>query len=82
VSLFDRLNARLQGEAGANARIGHSYFMVPGLDEARLRMIWQHHVRPLLDEVYAGQPGRAAAYDQLLETGKPRVGRSDPVPHS
>ena len=37
--------------------------MAPDLDEDRLRLVWQHHVRPLLDEYFAGQPGRAAAYD-------------------
>ena len=47
--------------------------MAPDLDEARLRLVWQHHVRPLLDEYFAGQPGRAAAYDldQMLD-GEPR----------
>jgi hypothetical protein len=67
LGLFDRLNARLRSDIGAHARIGHSYFMVPGLDESRLRLIWRHHVRPLLEEHCSGQPGRAAAYDQLLE---------------
>ena len=47
--------------------------MAPDLDEPRLRLVWQHHVRPLLDEYFAGQPGRAAAYDldQMLD-GEPR----------
>jgi hypothetical protein len=49
--------------------------MVAGLDEARLRMVWRHHVRPLLDEHFAAQPGKAAAYDALLE-GEPARGRS------
>jgi 5-methylcytosine-specific restriction protein B len=73
LSLFERLNARLRSDLGAGVRIGHSYFMVPGLDEGRLRMVWRHHIRPLLDEHFSGQPGRAAAYDQLLETD---VGRA------
>ena len=37
--------------------------MVPDLDEGRLRVVWEHHVRPLLDEYFAGQPGRTAGYD-------------------
>jgi len=47
--------------------------MAPDLDEQRLRLMWQHHVRPLLDEYFTGQPGRAAAYDldQMLD-GAPR----------
>src|SRR5205823_267164 len=36
LGLFERLNAKLRAEAGA--QVGHSYFMVPGLDEGRLRM--------------------------------------------
>jgi hypothetical protein len=75
LGLFDRLNARLRSDLGAQARIGHSYFMVPALDEARLRLIWRHHVRPLLDEHCGGQPGRAAAYDQLLDA---EAGRARP----
>jgi hypothetical protein len=73
LGLFERLNARLRGDLGPHARIGHSYFMVPGLDETRLRLIWRHHVRPLLDEHCSGQPGRAGAYDALLdETARTR----------
>jgi 5-methylcytosine-specific restriction enzyme B len=74
LSLFERLNARLRSDLGPQVRIGHSYFMVPGLDEARLRMVWRHHIRPLLDEHFSGQPGRSAAYDQLLETDSARAG--------
>ena len=72
-SLFERLNARLRADLGPQTQIGHSYFMAPDLDEPRLRLMWQHHIRPLLDEYFAGQPGRAAAYDldQMLE-GEPR----------
>ncbi len=62
-TLFERLNARLRADLGPQAQVGHSYFMAPDLDEQRLRLIWRHHVRPLLDEYFAGQPGRSAAYD-------------------
>jgi 5-methylcytosine-specific restriction protein B len=64
VDLFERLNARLRHElGGAQQQVGHSYFMVPDLDRARLCVVWQHHVRPLLEEYFAGHPERAAAYD-------------------
>jgi MoxR-like ATPase len=68
VSLLENLNARLRGDLGPPYQVGHSYFMVPELDEARLRVVWQHHVTPLLEEYFAGQPGRAAGYglDGLL----------------
>ena len=62
VGLFQRLNARLRADLGPACQVGHSYFMVPALDEPRLRVIWEHHVTPLLDEYFAGHPARAADY--------------------
>jgi uncharacterized protein (DUF2461 family) len=73
LGLFERLNARLRSEVGPHARIGHSYFMVAGLDESRLRLVWWHHVRPLLEEQFTGQPGKAATYDSLLEGEQVKV---------
>jgi hypothetical protein len=72
VALFERLNARLRADLGPHCQVGHSYFMVPGLDEDRLRVIWEHHVQPLLAEYFAGHPDRAAAYrlDDLLAGGR------------
>lgn len=67
VNLFRRLNERLRQDLGSTAQVGHSHFMVPGLDEAGLRLIWMHHVRPLLDELYIGRPERASSLDVLLE---------------
>jgi MoxR-like ATPase len=63
VSLFERLNARLRADLGQQGQVGHSYFMVEDLDETRLRAVWDHHVRPLLEEHFAGRPGRLEAYD-------------------
>jgi hypothetical protein len=63
VGLFERLNARLRADLGPQQQVGHSYFMVPDFDAARLRVVWEHHVRPLLEEQFAGHPERAAAYD-------------------
>ena len=81
--LFERLNARLRADLGPQAQVGHSYFMAPDLDEPRLRLMWRHHVRPLLDEYFAGQPGRSAAYDLdgLLDGGprRPDVKKRRPV---
>ncbi|HTU19463.1 MAG TPA: DUF2461 family protein [Gemmataceae bacterium] len=75
--LFERLNTRLRADLGPQGQIGHSYFMVPDLDEARLRIIWQHHVRPLLEEHFAGQPGRLTSYeiDRILNDDPHRGGR-------
>jgi MoxR-like ATPase len=73
--LFERLNARLRADLGPQQQVGHSYFMVPDLDAARLRVVWEHHVRPLLEEYFPGHPERAAAYDleRLLD------GRDEPA---
>jgi MoxR-like ATPase/uncharacterized protein (DUF2461 family) len=75
--LFERLNARLRADLGPQGQVGHSYFMTPDLDEVRLRMIWQHHVRPLLEEHFAGQPAKLASYelDKLLDGDRHRSGR-------
>jgi hypothetical protein len=69
LDLFERLNARLAQDIGPQGQIGHSYFMVPQLNETRLRMIWQHQVWPLLEEHMAAQPRLLAAYhlDDLLQ---------------
>ncbi|MCI0460458.1 MAG: AAA family ATPase [Gemmataceae bacterium] len=68
VSLFERLNARLREDLGAHFQVGHSYFMVPDLDEGRLGVLWTHHILPLLEEYFAGQSARLAGYalDRLL----------------
>src|SRR5581483_6010973 len=71
VGMFERLNARLRADLGPAAQVGHSYLMVPDLDEGALRVVWEHHLRPLLDEYLAGQPGRAAAYTLESFLGKP-----------
>ena len=46
--------------------------MVPDLTAEKLRVVWEHHVLPQLDELFAGQPGRTAAYelDRLLNGRK------------
>jgi uncharacterized protein (DUF2461 family) len=77
LQLFERLNVRLRADLGLQGQVGHSYFMAPDLDEARLRMIWQHHVRPFLEEHFAGQPSKLATYDldKLLEGDPRRSGR-------
>jgi MoxR-like ATPase len=63
VALFERLNAQLRSDLGPHCQVGHSYFMVPGLDRERLAVVWAHHVRPLLEEYFAGQPDRLQDYE-------------------
>jgi 5-methylcytosine-specific restriction enzyme B len=81
VRLFERLNERLRSDLGPHQQVGHSYFMVPELDEERLKVVWKHHVKPLLDEYFAAQPQRTRSYDldTLLHDGRsprPRRRRS------
>jgi hypothetical protein len=76
VGLFERLNARLRSDLGRQYQIGHSYFMVPNLDASRLGVVWEHQVRPLLEEYFSGHPARMAAYDfdQLLYGDRRKTG--------
>ncbi len=76
VKLFERVNTRLRADLGPHALVGHSYFMVDDLDEARLQVVWQHHVRPLLEEHFHGQSARLSGYhlEQLLDGDSPRSG--------
>jgi MoxR-like ATPase len=80
VGLFERLNARLRADFGPQCQVGHSYFMVPELDEARLAVVWQHQVRPLLHEYTHTHPGRSATYEleELLGTEPVSSGRKRP----
>jgi MoxR-like ATPase/uncharacterized protein (DUF2461 family) len=86
VALFERLNGRLRSDLGPAYQVGHSYFMVPDFDERRLHVVWEHHVRPLLAEYFAGQAERMAAYDleTVLETEqrKPRRERQTAKVHA
>jgi len=77
LSLFERLNARLSNDIGPQGQIGHSFFMVPDLDEARLRLIWQHQVWPLLEEHLAAQPRLLVGYrlEELLDDSPRPAGK-------
>ena len=78
VSLFETLNEKLEKDLGSNFQVGHSYFMVPNLDEDRLRVVWEHHIWPLLEEFFAGQPHRLAGYDlDTLRKSKRPLRRSE-----
>ncbi len=77
VELFDELNRKLTSDLGPSYQIGHSYFMVPDLDGQKLRVVWNHHVRPVLEEHFAMRPQRLAGYDLdaiLGGTRKAKVG--------
>jgi 5-methylcytosine-specific restriction endonuclease McrBC GTP-binding regulatory subunit McrB len=73
VGLFERLNALLKKELGPQHLIGHSYFMVPELDESKLRVVWQHQVQPLLQE-YFGRSELPGMFELDRLLGAERVG--------
>jgi 5-methylcytosine-specific restriction enzyme B len=75
VALFEELNRKLAVDLGPTCQVGHSYFMVPGLDRERLRVVWDHHVRPVLEEYFAAHPQRLAGYDLDVLLRTKRVSR-------
>ena len=58
--LVDRANEQLNDR---HAAIGPSYFMKPGLDEARVERIWRHDVLPYIEERLFGEPNRLNDFD-------------------
>lgn len=62
VRLFEELNRRLGRDLGAEKQVGHSLFMVPGLNAEKLSAVWDHHVRPLLLDYNAGREDRVRDY--------------------
>ena len=59
---FEELNRRLVRDLGPDRQIGHSFFMVPGLDADKLSAVWEHHVRPLLHDAFGGRDDRLKDY--------------------
>ncbi len=81
VRAFEELNRRLSRDLGPDKQVGHSFFMVPGLDAAKLAAVWEHHVRPLLLDYLGGRAERLGAYslDKLLTGEGRRPARSSVV---
>jgi hypothetical protein len=82
VRVFEELNRRLARELGADRQVGHSFFMVPDLDTAKLAAVWEHHVRPLLFDYFGGREDRLAGYTPEKLAGdrpRPRLRRSAPL---
>jgi hypothetical protein len=62
--IFARLNKALADEGlDENLCIGHSHFMVRGLDEIMLRRIWERGIRPTLADYFYGKPKIIAKFD-------------------
>jgi hypothetical protein len=76
IDLFEGLNRKLADDMGPDCQIGHSYFMVPDLDAERLRVVWEHHIRPLLAEHFAAHPQRVVGYELDVLLGGSRKSRA------
>jgi uncharacterized protein (DUF2461 family) len=73
VRAFEELNRRLARDLGPDKQVGHSFFMVPGLDSEKLAAVWDHHVRPLLADYFGGREERLKDYTLDALTGsRPR----------
>jgi 5-methylcytosine-specific restriction enzyme B len=61
--LVDQVNQELITTLGmGDLALGPSYFMVRGLDEARLRRIWRYRIEPLIEDIFFGEPKRSEPF--------------------
>jgi 5-methylcytosine-specific restriction enzyme B len=61
--LVDQVNQELVTSLGmGDLALGPSYFMVQGLDEARLRRIWRYRIEPLIEDIFFGEPKRSEPF--------------------
>ena len=58
--IVDRANEKLDDQQAA---IGPSYFMKDGLNEEMLRLVWEHNVRPYVEEHLYGEHARLGEFD-------------------
>ncbi len=57
------LNSHLEkDDIDWHLQIGHSHFMVNPLDEARVKLIWEHSIMPTLEEYFYRQADKLKAY--------------------
>ena len=52
LTLFKRLNDRVEQELGKHYLVGHTFFMKPNLDYGEIEEIWQFSIIPLLEEYF------------------------------
>lgn len=72
----DLLNAMLRDRFGDHLQVGHSYFMVEGLDDRRLERIWDVDILPFLEDQLFGKEGelerfRLGAIKRQAEDARP-----------
>ncbi len=78
VALVKRANAKLDDRQAA---IGPSYFMKKDLDEAKVRLIWEHNVLPYVEEHLYGEADRLAEFDLGKLRREPEATDSAPAPN-
>jgi MoxR-like ATPase len=74
----DHLNFRLRERFGDHLQVGHSYFMVEGLDERRLERIWEVDILPFLEDQLFGKEAeleqfRLAAIERQAGAAEPEA---------
>lgn len=79
VRLFEELNERLIRDLGPGKQVGHSFFMVPGLNRDKLASVWDHHIRPLLLDYLGGREERLRDYTPERLLGERSAKRAKPV---
>lgn len=67
--LFRELNSRIRDDQnlGEDFQIGHTYFMIKELDEAKLSNLWRFRIRPLLEEYYFEDRSKLSEFTKLFE---------------
>ncbi len=68
--VVDLANERL---ADRNGAIGPSFFLVAGLDEARLGLIWKHEIMPYLEDHFFDDPERLREFELTRLTAAARA---------
>ena len=78
VRALDTLNRKLAAAVGPDKQVGHSLFMLPGLDRDKLAAVWDHHLRPQLVEYLGGRDDRVGGFDLLKLVAAPLAPRVRP----
>ncbi len=61
--IVDKVNNQLRAALGGDhLLLGPSYFMQEGIDEVKLRRIWEYQIEPLIEDLFFGEPLRAEAF--------------------
>ena len=76
--VVDKANALLRERDAAEAAVGPSYFMQPGLDEEKVGRIWKHSVLPYIEERLFGESGVAEAFALAKLRGEAAGGGASP----